>query len=113
MGPGTRIVVYGAAGGLGQIMAAWARHLGALVVGVVSRAESVERARAAGCNEAFVFDAATLADQVKEATQGHKADVVYDPIGRVTLEASRVSSTSWPSISMRPFASASSKTVGS
>ena len=88
VGPGTRIVVYGAAGGLGQIMAAWARHLGAFVIGVVSKAESVERARAAGCNEVFVFDAATLADQVKEATQGHKADVVYDPIGRVTLEAS-------------------------
>lgn len=88
MGPGTRIVVYGAAGGLGQIMAVWARHLGALVIGVVSKAESVERARAAGCNEVLVFDAVTLADHVKEATQGLGADVVYDPIGRVTLEAS-------------------------
>lgn len=88
VGPGTRIVVYGAAGALGQIMVPWARHLGAFVIGVVSRAQSVERARAAGCNEVFVFDPATLADQVKEATQGHKADVVYDPIGRVTLDAS-------------------------
>ena len=88
VGPGTRIVLYGAAGGLGQIMAAWARHLGALVMGVVSRAESVERARAAGCHEVFIFDAATLAGQVKQATQGQGADVVYDPIGRVSLEAS-------------------------
>jgi NADPH:quinone reductase len=88
VGPGTRIVLYGAAGGLGQIMAAWARHLGALVIGVVSKAESVERARAAGCHEAFVFDPATLAAQVKQATEGQGADVVYDPIGRVSLEAS-------------------------
>ncbi len=88
VGPGTRIVIYGAAGALGQIMVPWARHLGAFVIGVVSKAESVERARAAGCHEVFVFDAATLPAQVREATQGLKADVVYDPIGRVTLEAS-------------------------
>lgn len=88
VGPGTRIVIYGAAGALGQIMVPWARHLGAFVTGVVSKAESVERARAAGCHEVFVFDAATLPAQVLEATQGRKADVVYDPIGRVTLDAS-------------------------
>lgn len=88
VGPGTRIVLYGAAGGLGQIMAAWARHLGAFVIGVVSKAESVERARAAGCHEVLVFDPATLAAQVKQATEGQGADVVYDPIGRVSLEAS-------------------------
>lgn len=88
VGPGSRIVIYGAAGALGQLMCAWARHLGAFVIGVVSRAASVERAQAASCDEVFVFDAATLAGRVLEATQGRKADVVYDPIGRVTLEAS-------------------------
>lgn len=88
VGPGSRIVIYGAAGALGQLMCAWARHLGAFVIGVVSRAASVDRARAAGCHEVFVFDAATLAGQVREATQGRQADVVYDPIGRTTLEAS-------------------------
>ncbi|MDA8521171.1 quinone oxidoreductase family protein [Acidovorax sp. NCPPB 4044] len=88
VGPGTRTVVYGAAGALGQLLCAWARHLGASVIGVVSRAASVERARAAGCDEVFVFDAGTLPRQVLEATQGRKADVVYDPIGRATLQAS-------------------------
>ncbi len=61
VGPGTRILLYGAAGAVGQLMAAWARHLGAWVIGVVSKAESVERARAAGCDEVLVFDAASLA----------------------------------------------------
>ena len=69
-------------------MAAWARHLGAWVIGVVSKAESVERARAAGCDEVLVFDAASLAAQVTELTAGRKVDVVYDPIGRATFEAS-------------------------
>lgn len=88
VGAGTRVLVYGAAGALGQLMCAWARHLGAFVMGVVSKPESVARAKAAGCDAVFVFDPATLAGEVLEATQGSKADVVYDPIGRATLEAS-------------------------
>ncbi|MEJ5039376.1 quinone oxidoreductase [Pseudomonas sp. B21-036] len=88
VGPGTRVLIYGAAGALGQIMVPWARHLGAHVIGVVSRAQSVERAKAAGCNAVLVFDAATLAAQVSELTQGHKVDVVYDSVGRVSWEAS-------------------------
>ncbi len=88
VGPGTRVLLYGAAGALGQIMAPWAKHLGAFVIGVVSKPESVERAKAAGCDEVLVFDATTLAAQVAELTGGHKVDVVYDPIGRVSFEAS-------------------------
>ena len=86
--PGSRVLIYGAAGALGQLMVPWARHLGAFVIGVVSREQSVERARAAGCNQVLVFDAQTLADQVRDITGGHKVDVVYDPIGRASFEAS-------------------------
>ncbi|MCP3751941.1 quinone oxidoreductase [Pseudomonas sp. SBB6] len=88
VGPGTRLMIYGAAGALGQLLVPWAKHLGAFVIGVVSKPESVARARAAGCDEVLVFDAATLAAQVLELTQGQKLDVVYDPIGRVSFEAS-------------------------
>jgi len=88
VGPGSTVLIYGAAGALGQIMVPWARHLGAFVIGVVSRAESVEQARLAGCDEVLVFDAATLADTVIDITRGRKVDVVYDPIGRVSFEAS-------------------------
>jgi len=82
---GSRVLIYGAAGALGQLMCAWAKHLGAHVLGVVSKAASVERARAAGCDEVFVFDAQTLAAQVAQATQGRKVDVVYDSIGKATF----------------------------
>ena len=88
VGPGTRMLVYGAAGALGQIMVPWAKHLGAFVIGVVSKPDSIERAKAAGCDEVLVFDPATLAAQVAEVTHGQKVDVVYDPIGRVSFEAS-------------------------
>ncbi|MDD1016418.1 quinone oxidoreductase [Pseudomonas sp. TNT2022 ID1025] len=88
VGPGTRVMIYGAAGALGQLMVPWAKHLGAFVVGVVSKPQSVARAKAAGCDEVLVFDAATLAAQVLELTQGQKVDVVYDPIGRASFAAS-------------------------
>lgn len=85
---GTSILVYGAAGGVGQLMASWAKHLGANVIGVVSKEASLERALAAGCDHVYVFDSTTLAACVTEATGGMKADVVYDPIGKQTFETS-------------------------
>lgn len=88
VGPGTVMVLYGVAGGLGAIMASWAKHLGATVIGVVSREASVAKAKALGCDEVLVFNAASLAEQVAAFTQGRKADVVYDPIGRDTFAAS-------------------------
>ncbi|MFQ6576469.1 quinone oxidoreductase family protein [Pseudomonas sp. UM16] len=88
VGPGTRVLIYGAAGALGQLLVPWAKHLGAFVIGVVSKSSSVERARAAGCDEVLVFDAASLPTQVLDLTQGHKVDVVYDSVGRVSLQAS-------------------------
>lgn len=88
VGPGTVMVLYGVAGGVGAIMAKWAKHLGAFVIGVVSRVQSVEKARALGCDDVLVFDAQTLAQEVARITDGKKADVVYDPIGRLSFAAS-------------------------
>lgn len=88
VGPGTTLVLYGVAGGVGDIMARWSKHLGAFVIGVVSRPESIEKAKAAGCDEVLVFDAQNLPQRVSEITKGRKADVVYDPIGRISFAAS-------------------------
>lgn len=88
VGPGTTMLLYGVAGGLGEIMAPWAKYLGARVIGVVSRQASVEKAKALGCDAVLVFDPQTLAAQVRELTDGKGVDVVYDPIGRISFEAS-------------------------
>lgn len=88
VGPGTTLLLYGVAGGLGSLMAQWAKHLGAFVIGVVSRPASVEKARALGCDAVLVFDPQTLAAEVSRITEGRKVDVVYDPIGRISFEAS-------------------------
>lgn len=88
VGPGSIVLLYGVAGALGGIMAQWAKRLGAFVIGVVSRPASVAKAEALGCDAVLVFDAATLADEVGRITGGRKAEVVYDPIGRVSFAAS-------------------------
>ncbi|SCK21999.1 quinone oxidoreductase [Vogesella sp. LIG4] len=88
VGPGTSILLYGVAGGVGAIMAQWARQLGACVIGVVSKAASVAKAEALGCDAVLVFDPATLAAEVGRITHGRMVDVVYDPIGRISFEAS-------------------------
>lgn len=84
----SRIVVYGAAGAVGQLMVRWAKHLGAQVIGVVSKESSVERARSAGCDQVITFDAKTLPEQVRDVTKGRMADVVYDGVGRLSFDVS-------------------------
>jgi NADPH2:quinone reductase len=88
VGPGTVVLLYGVAGGLGQILAPWAKHLGAFVIGVVSKEASIERARALGCDAVLVWGACDLPAEVATLTNGRKADVVYDGIGRDTFGAS-------------------------
>ncbi len=62
--PGAVVLLYGAAGALGHIMVPWAKHLGALVIGVVSKQRSVEPARALGCDAVLVWGACDLPAKV-------------------------------------------------
>lgn len=85
---GTVVLLYGAAGAVGQIMAAWATHLGATVIGVVSRRSSVARAQAAGCAHVLVWGECDIPAEVRRFTRGEMAHVVYDGVGKATFEAS-------------------------
>ncbi|WP_349962955.1 quinone oxidoreductase [Rhizobium sp. ZPR3] len=87
VGAGTVVLVYGAAGAVGQILVPWAKHLGAFVIGVVSKESSLELAKSAGCDEVLVWSA-DLAGEVARVTYGTKAHVVYDGVGRDTFSAS-------------------------
>lgn len=84
---GSVVLIYGAASALGQVLVPWAKHLGATVLGVVSREASIERARVAGCDEVLLWGE-DLADSVVKMTGGAKVDVVYDGIGKDTFETS-------------------------
>jgi NADPH2:quinone reductase len=88
VGPDTVVLLYGVAGALGQIMAPWAKSLGAFVIGVVSKEGSVARAQAAGCDAVLVWGACDLAAEVAKLAGGQKAHVVYDGIGKLTFATS-------------------------
>lgn len=87
VGPGTTVLLYGAAGGLGAVIAPWAVHLGAKVIGVVSRESSVERAKDRGCADVVIWSD-DLPDEVARITHKRGVDVVYDGIGKDTFAVS-------------------------
>jgi NADPH2:quinone reductase len=84
---GESIVLQAAAGGVGRILAAWARAKGATVIGVVSTEAKAELARASGCRHVFLTGA-DLPARVKELTGGSGVPVAYDAVGKATWERS-------------------------
>ena len=85
---GETVVVHAAAGGVGLIVAQWARHLGATVIGVVGSDAKAAVALQHGCHQALVLGRDDLAARVRELTGGLGAHVVYDSIGKDTFFAS-------------------------
>jgi NADPH2:quinone reductase len=84
---GETIVVHAAAGGVGLIMCQWAKHIGAIVIGIVSSEEKAALARANGADHT-VIGHASLAAEVKRITGGAMVPVVYDSVGKDTFNAS-------------------------
>jgi NADPH2:quinone reductase len=84
--PGDTIVIHAAAGGVGQIVSQWAKHLGATVIGTVGSEEKTAVARAHGCDHVLRYD--NFAQGVHEITKGAGVPVVYDSVGKVTFENS-------------------------
>ena len=76
---GTRLLVHAAAGGVGLLVCAWARHLGATVIGTVSNEDKARVAREYGCEHVIVTRDYRFADAVQRQCGG--ADVVVDGLG--------------------------------
>jgi NADPH2:quinone reductase len=86
--PGMVVVVHAAAGGVGQLACQWARHLGATVIGCVGSDAKAQLAADSGAHHVVVLSRQRLPDEVKRLTGGAGADVVYDSVGRDTLQGS-------------------------
>jgi NADPH2:quinone reductase len=84
--PGDAILVHAAAGGVGQILCQWGKHLGATVLATVGSPEKAEIARACGADHVFGYE--DFAAKVGEVTAGAKCAVVYDGVGKATFPAS-------------------------
>lgn len=82
--PGERLVVLGAAGGVGLTAVELGAHLGAEVVAVARGAEKLAIAQAHGAQHLIDADAPDLREQLR-ALGG--ADVVYDAVGGAAAKA--------------------------
>ena len=82
---GDTILVHAAAGGVGQILCQWAKHLGATVIGTVGSDDKAALAKKAGCKHVIVTSREKFVDRVKEITKGKGVPVVYDGVGKDTF----------------------------
>ena len=85
---GETILYHAAAGGVGLIACQWARALGVTMIGTVSTDEKAAIAQANGCTHTIVTSRENIVDRVKEITGGKGVPVVFDSVGKDTLEAS-------------------------
>lgn len=86
--PGDSILLHAAAGGVGLIVAQWAKLLGLTVIGTVSTEAKAELARQHGCDHIINYTHEDVAKRVRELTDGAGVDVVFDSVGKSTFEGS-------------------------
>jgi NADPH2:quinone reductase len=87
--PGDIVLVWAAAGGVGTILIQWAKHKGAEVIGIVGSQEKKNHiVNQYGCDHVILYREEKVEQRVFEITQGKKANVVYDSVGKASFESS-------------------------
>jgi len=82
---GDTVLLHAAAGGVGLLVAQWARALGLRVIGTVSGAAKVAAAREAGCAEVIDYVREDFVARVQTLTGGEGVVAVFDGVGRDTF----------------------------
>ncbi|MBI0475127.1 quinone oxidoreductase [Sphingomonas sp. MA1305] len=86
--PGQTVLVWAAAGGVGQLLTGWLKAIGAHVIGTVGTAEKADHARAAGADHVIRYRDEDVAAKVRELTDGEGVPVVFDGVGMASWQAS-------------------------
>ncbi len=86
--PGDWALVHAAAGGMGNVLVPWAKHLGANVIGTVGSDAKAEIAKGLGCDHVIDYSTEDFAKRCRELTDGEGVHVVYESIGKATLSQS-------------------------
>ena len=82
------ILFHAAAGGVGQIFGQWAKSLGCTVIGTVGSDEKINIAKKNGYDHVINYNKEDFAKKVLEITNGKGVPVVYDGVGKDTLNGS-------------------------
>ena len=86
--PGMVVLIHAAAGGVGQLLVQWARHLGATVIATTSSEDKARLVRALGAHHVINYSQTSFSEAVMAITHGRGAEVIYDAVGRDTLAGS-------------------------
>lgn len=82
------VLIHAAAGGVGQILVQWAKHLGAMVIATAGSEAKAQIARALGADHVLLQGRDDIAMRVRELSNGEGAHVAYDGVGKDTFWAS-------------------------
>ena len=85
---GETILFHAAAGGVGQIFGQWAKSLGCKVIGTVGSDEKIEKAKSYGYDHVINYNKENFSEKVLEITEKKGVPVVYDGVGKNTLQGS-------------------------
>ncbi len=85
---GETILFHAAAGGVGQIFGQWAKSLGCTVIGTVGSDEKLNIAKENGYDHVINYNKEDFAKKVLEITNSKGVPVVYDGVGKDTLNGS-------------------------
>ena len=85
---GEIVLFHAAAGGVGQIFGQWAKSLGCTVIGTVGSDEKINMAKKNGYDHVINYNKENFAKKVLEITNGKGVPVVYDGVGKDTLNGS-------------------------
>lgn len=83
--PNSKILVHAASSAIGVLIAQWANHLGAEVIGTVGTKEKESIAIRYGCTYVINYNEYNFVEEVRAITNGQGVPVVYDPVGKETF----------------------------
>ena len=85
---GETVFFHAAAGGVGLIFGQWCKALGVKAIGTVGSNEKMKIAKANGYSHVINSSTEDVVARVKEITKGKGVPVVYDAVGKDTVEVS-------------------------
>jgi len=78
---GQTVLIYAAAGGMGNALIDLAKAKGLVVIGVVSSADKARFGRGLGADHVIDRKTEKVAARVREITGGHGVEIIIDPVG--------------------------------
>jgi NADPH2:quinone reductase len=85
---GETLLIHAAAGGVGQPLVRWAKHLGATVIATVGSEDKAATARECGADHVILYRQENFVQRVAQITSGKGVDVAYDSVGADTFSGS-------------------------